>query len=680
MKANLLKNFVPGLVGITLSVVGASMSAAPLTWFPGPAMDYPGSAAATVVMPGLGNVVIAGTTAYPEGLVATNINWTPLGQPFYGNIAPGAVASGGAIIVYGGNDGVSSVSTVINYSPSDGSSTLASMNVPRSYLGYAPDRNGNAYAFGGLDDSGSPLASAERYNRGNNTWSAIAGLPAARYDFPAAFNRTNYIYIFGGLTDTTSGIESASVLRYSVSSNIWTAMASMPLAVAGSAATLGPDGKFYVVGGTSGGVPTNVVQVYNPAANSWTLSTLLPEDLSGSAMGVDSLGRLIVMGGTDTNGYDTGDVWRSQRLNAPDSPPTLTQFPTNGSATYQNLYTSIISATGNPQPAYSLVSGPDGMAVDYFSGAITWKPQGLNQIGPIPVTIQATNYAGVTNWSFTITVPNPPPQGPTNIYLVSVTETNVTLAMDPESPVFGAVTFNAFTTTVTHSPKGSGATVTYHLMASSSTTNLVISNLKPGTAYGFSLNATGPGGKSGYVGFSATTLPAPVPTNFRVTGLTSTTTTLVWDAPVGPVPVVSYDIIGVFNGIFVQYPLNYLNIQGTTYTITGLAPGTAMLWGVCAYDAYGNLSAYTYLPSLVVNPVPKSAALAAVVAPPTPTGGFQFAVQASAVQTTLVQATTNLGDPTSWVTIATNSPGNAFIFTDTNSGQFPTRYYRVISP
>jgi hypothetical protein len=77
--------------------------------------------------------------------------------------------------------------------------------------------------------------------------------------------------------------------------------------------------------------------------------------------------------------------------------------------------------------------------------------------------------------------------------------------------------------------------------------------------------------------------------------------------------------------------------------------------------------------------VPKPAALAAVAAPPV-TGGFQFTVQASAVQTTLVQATTNMGDPTSWVTIATNPPGNAFIFTDTNSSQFPTRYYRVISP
>ena len=72
-------------------------------------------------------------------------------------------------------------------------------------------------------------------------------------------------------------------------------------------------------------------------------------------MGVDSLGRLIVMGGTDTNGNDVGDVWRSQQLGAPDSPPVFTQFPaTNG--IYQSPYSSTIAATGNPQPVLSCSS------------------------------------------------------------------------------------------------------------------------------------------------------------------------------------------------------------------------------------------------------------------------------------------------------------------------------------
>ena len=147
-------------------------------------------------------------------------------------------------------------------------------------------------------------------------------------------------------------------------------MAPMPVADAGSAAALGADGKIYVVGGTSGGVTTDVVQVYNPAANSWTISTPLPEALSASAMGVDSLGRLMVMGGMDTNGNDVGDVWRSQQLGVPDSAAGAHAISRHATATYQAPYTSTITATGNPQPVYLLVSGPAGMTVDYFSGAI----------------------------------------------------------------------------------------------------------------------------------------------------------------------------------------------------------------------------------------------------------------------------------------------------------------------
>ncbi len=631
--------------------------------------------------PTLGNVVIAGSTAYPEGLSATNSYWTPLGQPFYSvNIAPGAVASGGSIIVYGGNDGISSVSTVINYSPSDGSSTLASMSVPRSYLGYAPDRSGNAYAIGGLDDSGNPLSSAEYYNQDSGTWSPIASLPTARYDFPAVFDRTNQIYIFGGYTDTTSGIETASALRFSVSKNTWTNVASMPVAVAGSAAAMGPDGKIYVVGGLSGGVATNLVQVYTPANNSWAISTPLPEALSAAGLGVDSLGRLIVMGGMDVNGNDVGDVWRSQQLTVPDSPPVFTQLPgTNG--TFLGAYTSSINATGSPPPVYVLVSGPTNMTVDYFSGQVSWTPQGLSQIGSIPVTIQASNYAGVTNWSFTITVPNPRPTTPTNLYLLSATETSVTLAWAPEDPVAGPVTYNVYIPHPYHSPRGSGGGVNYQFVGSTTSTYFTLSGLTPNTSYTFDVNATGSGGTSGYAGISVKTLGPQPPANLRVTGITSTSISLAWDPSPGPVPIARYEILGWIGGLFPT--LSYgTNFTGTTATITGLTPGTYEEWSARAYDAAGNVSGFA--PGIyAVNPAPTPAALSLPAAPNfnPASGGFQFAVQLNAVQTTYIQATTNLADPAAWVTIATNPPSSSvFNFTDPNAGVFPVRYYRVISP
>lgn len=680
MKTNWLQKFLVRIAGTAPLFVGAYLCAAPLTWFPGPSLDWPVSGAATVVSPGLGNVLIGGDalySPYAEGLIATNVYWTPLTQPLYGIYnAPGAVASGGQITLYGGNNGTSSTSTTISYSPSDGVTTLASMSVPRSYLGYAPDRSGNAYAIGGLDDTGNPLASAESYNQDSGTWTAIASLPNALYDFPAVFNRTNYIYIFGGLTDTMSGMETATVLRYSVSANTWTAMAPMPIAVAGSAAALGSDGKIYVVGGTSGGVATSVVQVYNPAANSWTISTPLPEGLSASAMGVDSLGRLIVMGGMDINGNDVSDVWRSQQLGTSDSPPVLTQFP-GTNATYQGAYTSTIAATGNPQPVYVLVNGPTNMTVDYFSGQITWTPQGLSQIGAIPVTIAATNYAGATNWTFNITVPNPPPATPANLYLVSATEYSVTLAWSPEDPVAGSVTYSVFIPHPYHSPKGSGGGVNYQLIGSTTSTNLTISGLTPNTSYAFDVNAAGPGGKSGYAGIAVTTTGPQPPANLRATGITSTSISLAWDPSPGPVPIVRYAILGWIGGLFptISYGTNF---TGTTATITGLTPGTYEEWSLLAYDAAGNVSGYA--PGIfVVNPVPAPASLSNVT--PSAGGGFQFTVQSGSVRTTLVQATTNLADPASWATIATNPPtSSTYIFTDPVASQFPTRFYRVVSP
>ena len=100
-------------------------------------------------------------------------------------------------------------------------------------------------------------------------------------------------------------------------------------------------------------------------------------------------------------------------------------------------------------------------------------------------------------------------------------------------------------------------------------------------------------------------------------------------------------------------------------------------WGIRSIDTAGNVSGFDYGPT-IYNPSPAPAVVSAGGVPGP--GGFQFMVQASAVQTTLIQATTTIGDPSSWVTIATNPPGSAFTFTDTNSSQYPNRYYRVVSP
>lgn len=663
------------LTGLGLLMLNASGWASPLTWFPGPPLYWPVSGAATVVVPGVGNVLLGGDSgAYPISLAVTNANWAPL--PALGSvvIAGGAVNSGDFIIVYGGTDGTASTSAVVGYSPSgDTPQTYSPMSVPRSYLGYAPDGSGNAYAIGGLDDTGQPLASAEAFNTDLSTWSPIASLPAPRFNFPAVFDGASSIYIFGGYNDTISGIESASVLRYSISGNTWTNVALLPVPVAGSAAALGPDGKIYVAGGRSGGAAINVVQVYDPAANAWAIGAPLPQGVSAAAMGVDSLGRLLLMGGSDSNTNDVNLVWHSQELGSPDTPPVFTSYPATN-ATYSGSYRSSITATGNPQPVYLLISGPTNMAVDYFTGAVTWTPQGLNEIGAIPVTIRATNYAGSVDWNFTITVPYPRPAVPTNIYVLSATEYSVTLAWDAENPIYGPVTFGVY---IPHGLPHGG--YTYQLLGHTTSTNFTISGLTPNTGHTYAINAAGPGGTNGYADITLTTPGPQPPTNVRITGITSTTITFVWDPSPGPVPIVRYEILGWIGG---QFPtISYgTNFTSTTATITGLTPGTYEEWTLRGYDADGNVSGFAGA-YWAVNPVPVPATLSSIA--PVPGGGFQLTVSEGGnnLQTVLLEATTNLADPNSWLEIGSVLPtANPFTFTDTNATQFPTRFYRVRTP
>src|SRR5262249_35234777 len=146
-------------------------------------------------------------------------------------------------------------------------------------------------------------------------------------------------------------------------------------------------------------------------------------------------------------------------------------------------------------PTYSLVSGPDGMQVDYYTGAVSWSPHGLSQIGTFPVTIQAANYAGSTNYSFSITVPNPPPATPTNLNVIEVTESSVSMSWNPVDSAAGAVTYSFWLRHVLHDPKGSGATIWYTQIGSSTTdTSLTIGGLAADLSQAYYLKATGPGG------------------------------------------------------------------------------------------------------------------------------------------------------------------------------------------
>jgi N-acetylneuraminic acid mutarotase len=677
--------------GVSLCVFFAAIQftqqlpAAPLTWFPGPTLNEPRSSMAAVSAPG-GSILLFGGN--PVGstnvLVYGRANAQPIPSP---RVAPGAVALlNGQFFVYGGKqtDTANSVtSSVLSYNPVASNVddpnvfTVSSMSSRRYDMAYAADGSGYAYAIGGLGNNSTVLASVERYDPAADVWTQVASLPAARYHFAAVFDGINTIYAFGGRTNAAAGTETADLLAYDVIGDSWAALPSMPVATAGSAAILGADGMLYVIGGTAGGLVTNLVQTYDPGSGTWELSTPLPSAVTAAGGAVDALGRLVVLGGADDANSDLATTWVSQQLNVPDAAPAfLAPLP----PTHANClvpYTCTVQASGNPQPTYQLVAAPDGMQINQYNGQLTWTPQPI-QFGTNVVTIAAVNYAGTTNLTFSINTVGPPLTAPTNLVVAGLTDTSVTLAWDPVPFVIGPLTYTVYQRTFVHSPRGSGGTYIYGAIAVTATNSVTIGGLAPGSTHTYVVKASAAGVASGYSQALAVVLQTPQPpVNFRVTVLTSTTTSLAWDPSPGPVPIAYYSV-------FEETPLYTLvpvatGVTDTFVTLTGLLPGMAHTYVVRAYDAAGNPSSFSY-PSLVVyNPAPTPAALSSLT--PAVGGGFQFTVQLQWAQTTYVQATTDPSEPSSWVTIATNLPTTtAFTFIDDSAATFPMRFYRVATP
>jgi hypothetical protein len=595
--------------------------------------------------------------------------------------------SGAFFYVFGGrstNTADSVTSSTLSYNPvatnPDDPSIfgLAPMNSRRYSMGYAADTNGYAYAIGGIGNNNAVLATVERYDRISNVWTFMASMPVGRCQFGAAFDGSDNIYIFGGRTNVTAGAETDTVLSYSISGNTWSNQPSMLVPTSGSTTIFGADGKFYVIGGTSGGVVTNLVQVYDPSEGSWQFASPLPTAVTMAGGAVDNLGRLVVLGGADGNGIEQTTTWVSQQLNLPDAAPA---FVAPLPATKANItvpYTYTAHAGGNPQATYQLVTAPDGMQIDFYSGALTWTPH-TNQFGTNIVSILATNYSASATQTFAIDTLGPPLSPPTNLVELAVNDNSVTVGWDPVPSLVGPMTYEFYLRTFVHSPRGSGGSYVYTLLASGLTNNsITVGGLAPDTSRTYVVKSAAAGVVSGYSAAISivTTRPQP-PTNLRLTALASTTTDLAWDPSPGPVPIVYYSLFD-YGPNYIITPVPGAGMLTNTFVhLSGLTPGSTHSYFLEAYDAQGYASTGTSLLA-VWNPTQTPVTLSDIA--PNGTGGFQFTIQAGLPQTTWVQATTDPTDPTSWVTIATNPPtSGTFTFVDPDTSLFPMRFYRVIT-
>jgi N-acetylneuraminic acid mutarotase len=203
----------------------------------------------------------------------------------------GACVIAGEIYVTGGRDeSLSVLSSIERYSPlSDSRSTIVPL--PDARAGHGAVTVGSAmYVLGGcckIDGVTRDTASALKFDSAHGTWSEIAPLPAAIYNFTACAI-DNDIYVFGGLL---GHVDQASVFRYDTITNMWSTLAPMSEPSAYHSA-IALDGLISLVGV---GTMCRKLYQFDPASNVWT--TLASPGHSEEPANFLLGGRLYVAGG-----------------------------------------------------------------------------------------------------------------------------------------------------------------------------------------------------------------------------------------------------------------------------------------------------------------------------------------------------------------------------------------------
>jgi hypothetical protein len=81
------------------------------------------------------------------------------------------------------------------------------------------------------------------------------------------------IYVAGGRIDDSGGVFSPDFEVYDLSTGTWSCGPSMPTSRAWCAGTIGPDGRFYVLGGHRAHDPAGgyvrAVEAFDPASGAW---------------------------------------------------------------------------------------------------------------------------------------------------------------------------------------------------------------------------------------------------------------------------------------------------------------------------------------------------------------------------------------------------------------------------
>ena len=206
----------------------------------------------------------------------------------------------GKVLVIGGMDASgTALATAEVYDPVAGTFALTSNNMPNKAAGHAAVRlpDGNVLVVGGGNSS------SQLYNAAANSWSPGGGGAGQRTNLTAVLLPTTGKVLIAGGSDN-SGKAQNSALLYDPATGNFTATGNMTTAREFHSATVLVDGRVLIAGGRSvTGARTTVLssaEIYNPATGTFTaVATPLGSGRFGHTATRLADGRVVIAGGSN---------------------------------------------------------------------------------------------------------------------------------------------------------------------------------------------------------------------------------------------------------------------------------------------------------------------------------------------------------------------------------------------
>ncbi|WP_434044822.1 MULTISPECIES: Kelch repeat-containing protein [Sorangium] len=122
-----------------------------------------------------------------------------------------------------------------------------------------------AGGYGGFPE----LARAELYDPADDTWSLVAPMRAGRIYHTATRLKDGHVLVVGGRLQSSAMMPVDAVELYDPVTNTWTGRAPMAESRRAHTATLLPNGKVLVAGGSNAIGRLSSAELYDPATNTW---------------------------------------------------------------------------------------------------------------------------------------------------------------------------------------------------------------------------------------------------------------------------------------------------------------------------------------------------------------------------------------------------------------------------